>query len=173
MRWITRAALKRLMVAAVVSSLLVFGLWWIMMWMPLRSSRGPLPPLEETAKARRDELRRTVVTLAGDIGERNVARPARLSAAADFIESGLTNAGLPVSRQVFEARGVSCANLEAEIRGNTRPEEIVMVGAHYDSAPGTPGANDNASAVASKPASNEGPLRGAARAQLSRLPSTR
>jgi Zn-dependent M28 family amino/carboxypeptidase len=42
-----------------------------------------------------------------------------------------------------------CHNLEVEIQGKTRPEEIVVLGAHYDSAIGCPGANDNGSAVAS------------------------
>ncbi len=40
------------------------------------------------------------------------------------------------------------ANVAATKRGATRPEEIVVVGAHYDTVPGSPGANDNASGVA-------------------------
>ena len=44
--------------------------------------------------------------------------------------------------------GTACCNLEVEIPGTARPEEIVVVGAHYDTVPGTPGANDNASGVA-------------------------
>jgi Zn-dependent M28 family amino/carboxypeptidase len=44
--------------------------------------------------------------------------------------------------------GVVCANLEVELRGILKPEEIVVVGAHYDSVPQTPGADDNASGVA-------------------------
>jgi Zn-dependent M28 family amino/carboxypeptidase len=38
--------------------------------------------------------------------------------------------------------------LEVERRGTTRADEIVLVGAHYDSVVGSPGANDNASGVA-------------------------
>lgn len=37
---------------------------------------------------------------------------------------------------------------EVEIPGSSATEEIVILGAHYDSAIGSPGANDNASAVA-------------------------
>jgi Zn-dependent M28 family amino/carboxypeptidase len=40
------------------------------------------------------------------------------------------------------------ANLVVEKRGSTRPNEIVVVGAHYDTAHFTPGADDNASGVA-------------------------
>lgn len=43
---------------------------------------------------------------------------------------------------------VRCENIVAELRGCDRPGEIVLIGAHYDTAAGTPGANDNASGVA-------------------------
>ncbi len=42
----------------------------------------------------------------------------------------------------------STVNVVATKRGGTRPDEIVVVGGHYDSVPGSPGANDNASGVA-------------------------
>ncbi|MDP2639319.1 MAG: M28 family peptidase [Betaproteobacteria bacterium] len=37
------------------------------------------------------------------------------------------------------------------IPGAARPEEIVLVGAHYDTVEGSPGADDNASGVADDP----------------------
>jgi Zn-dependent M28 family amino/carboxypeptidase len=43
---------------------------------------------------------------------------------------------------------LDCWNIEAEIAGSTRPEELVLVGAHYDTVPHCPGANDNASGTA-------------------------
>ncbi len=42
----------------------------------------------------------------------------------------------------------STVNVVATKRGGVRPEEIVVVGGHYDSVPGSPGANDNASGTA-------------------------
>ncbi len=75
--------------------------------------------------------------LAGQIGERNVTRPRAYATAAEFIERSLPSA----SRQTFE----SGVNIESEIRGN---EEIVVIGAHYDSVIGSPGADDNATGVA-------------------------
>jgi Zn-dependent M28 family amino/carboxypeptidase len=42
----------------------------------------------------------------------------------------------------------STVNVVATKRGTTRPDEIVVVGGHYDSVPGSPGANDNASGTA-------------------------
>ena len=39
-------------------------------------------------------------------------------------------------------------NIYVEIPGKETPDEVLLVGAHFDSVPGTPGADDNASGVA-------------------------
>ncbi|HEX2201397.1 MAG TPA: M28 family peptidase, partial [Gammaproteobacteria bacterium] len=39
-------------------------------------------------------------------------------------------------------------NIEVSRMGCSRPEQILLVGAHYDSVRGSPGANDNGSGVA-------------------------
>jgi Zn-dependent M28 family amino/carboxypeptidase len=86
--------------------------------------------------------------LGAEIGERNVFRPQALAAAADFIEATWTAQGYPVSRQWYQAHGLRCANLEAVRSGRSRPDQILLLGAHYDSVMGCPGANDNGSGVA-------------------------
>lgn len=91
-------------------------------------------------------LRRHVTALAGDIGERNVWRPRSLHAAADYIRAELGRTGLPVHAQGYQAYGVRCENLEVVVPGTGR--QTVVVGAHYDTVPGSPGADDNASGVA-------------------------
>ena len=102
--------------------------------------------LNEAEIALRSELVADVNRLAGEIGERNLNRYPQLLAAAEFIEASLTGAGLTPRRVSYELRGRACHNIEAEIRG-TSPE-VVVIGAHYDSVFGCPGANDNASGVA-------------------------
>ena len=102
--------------------------------------------LNESELALRAELTADVQTLAGEIGERNMSRYPQLVAAADFIDSSLVKAGLTPRRESYELRGRTLHNIEAEIRG-TRPE-IFVIGAHYDSVSGCPGANDNASGIA-------------------------
>jgi Zn-dependent M28 family amino/carboxypeptidase len=102
--------------------------------------------LSEGEIALRAELRADVHALAREIGERNTNRYAQLNAAADFIETSLARAGLTPRRESYDLRGQACHNIEVEIRG-ARPE-ILIVGAHYDSVFGSPGANDNASGVA-------------------------
>jgi Zn-dependent M28 family amino/carboxypeptidase len=107
------------------------------------SRAAPLSPEEIELRA---ELKSDVQTLAGEIGERNMARYPQLNAAADFIEGSFSRAGLHPRRDSYEVRGQACHNIEAEIPG-TRPN-VVLIGAHYDSVFGSPGANDNGSGVA-------------------------
>jgi Zn-dependent M28 family amino/carboxypeptidase len=98
--------------------------------------------------ARMERLRADVHHLGGQIGERNLAHYAQLMASARFLEESLARAGHRVRRQEYEARGHGFANLEVELPGITHPDEIVVIGAHYDTAHGSPGANDNGSALA-------------------------
>jgi len=93
-------------------------------------------------------LRRHVVALAGTIGERNVWRPDALHAAADYIRGAFASAGCEVVAQSYEVHHVRCENLEVTLPGNGCGSEIIVVGAHYDTVRGSPGADDNASGVA-------------------------
>ena len=122
--------------------------WAPMIRMPSDSFRGPLPPLTEEQRALEQELQSHVQQLAGRIGERNVFRPRQLAAAAEHIRTTLAISGYEVRRQQYQVAGQLCENLEAEVRGTDRPDDILLIGAHYDSVQGSPGANDNASGVA-------------------------
>ena len=133
----------------VLVGVVVIGAWWTIIRMPGRSHRGSLPPADGQVRLLAAELRQHIVYLAQEIGERNVLRrPRELARAADYIEAELKKLGYEAKRQEYEVSRVVCCNLEAEIPGTTRHEEIVVVGAHYDSVVGSPGANDNGSGVA-------------------------
>jgi len=116
--------------------------------MPGKSYRGPMPPLTAHENDLRDALRRDVEKLAGEIGERNVPRYRSLAAAADFLEASLANPFYNVSRHGYEVAGVTCHNIEVEIQGSDRADQIIIIGAHYDSVEESPGANDNATGAA-------------------------
>jgi hypothetical protein len=78
-----------------------------------------------------------------------VARPRppgsrQWQAVQDRCAAALEAAGFTVRRQAY-ATGV---NVLGERRGATLPDELVVLGAHYDSTEGCPGADDNASGVA-------------------------
>lgn len=122
--------------------------WITMIRMPLKTYAGPWISLAAGEVVLRDALKRDVQVLAGEIGERNVFRPRQYLATVEFIERALRQAGYTVSRQVFEAQREKCFNLEVTVPGRPRATEVVVVGAHYDSVSGCPGANDNGSAVA-------------------------
>jgi Zn-dependent M28 family amino/carboxypeptidase len=95
-----------------------------------------------------ERIRHHVKRLAGEIGERNIFRPAALAAAREYIEAEWSEQGYRVSFQWYETLGHPCANLEVARGGSGRPEQNLVVGAHYDSVRGSPGADDNASGVA-------------------------
>ena len=93
-------------------------------------------------------LRVDVTVLAADIGPRSVFQGDSLARAAGFITKRFEAMGYAVVRNEYPVGGVVCANLVVERIGAIRPDEIVVIGAHYDSVPQTPGADDNASGVA-------------------------
>lgn len=93
-------------------------------------------------------LRAHVERLAGDIGERNVFCPDDFAAAAAYIEEEWRTQGYTVEQQRYEAFGLCCANMEVTRKSATLSDEIILIGAHYDTVEGSPGANDNASGVA-------------------------
>lgn len=115
--------------------------------MPLQTFHGPLPALTQKEQALSTEMRRYVYDLAEEIGERNVEHFPQLQGAASYITATLESFGYHVGKEPFVANGKTCWNLVAEIPGGTA-KDIVIVGAHYDTAPGAPGANDNGSGVA-------------------------
>jgi len=120
-------------------------LWWFGMRMSGKNI-SKMAALSPDEIALREELHADVQKLAGEIGERNMSHYPQLNAAADFIEESLSRAGLHPRRDSYELRGQACHNIEAEIPG-THPE-IILIGAHYDSVFGSPGANDNGSGLA-------------------------
>ncbi len=116
--------------------------------MPDQSWSSTVPPLSSQEQLIQDNLKRHVGMLAGQIGERNVWHPEALAAAALYIRQTLEDLGYEVHVQSFESRDLTLQNLEVELLGDSASQEIIILGAHYDSISGTPGANDNASGVA-------------------------
>ena len=135
--------------------------WRSMIWMPGKSYHGAALSLDQTELQLRKSLEQDLRVLAHDIGERHLSqRYPQLIQAAQFIEKTLQEAGYATRRQEFMVQGKMVWNVDAECVGKSRPQEVVIVGAHYDTVPGSPGANDNGSAVVA----NLAPARAFARA---------
>ncbi len=135
---------KRLGILAILLSLVFVVLWFLMVWMPGRSYGNALEPLTAVEVSLSQTLNADIATLAA--GPRS--NPESLEEAAQYIEQRFAQAGLTSQRQTYEVSGNQYSNIIAEIRGSDRPDQIVLIGAHYDTAYTTPGANDNASGVA-------------------------
>jgi len=93
-------------------------------------------------------LKNHVIELSRNIGERNAIRYESLEKAAEYIETSFKGFGFKPESQVYGLEGRDFRNISVTLTGTHTPEEIVVIGAHYDTVPGTPGADDNASGVA-------------------------
>jgi Zn-dependent M28 family amino/carboxypeptidase len=71
-----------------------------------------------------------------------------LEQAAQYIRRELLKTGLEVKEDCFHWEGRTYRNISGEKRGTTSPEKVFILGAHYDTVPGSPGADDNSSAIA-------------------------
>jgi hypothetical protein len=101
------------------------------------------PPADLTDLAAR--LRRHVEALAQT--PRTPETPEH-RAAAEYIRAGLEQAGFTVRADRQSSVGMECVNLLADPLPALPELPLFVVGAHYDTGPETPGADDNASAVA-------------------------
>ena len=128
--------------------LLFLIIWLFTVRMPGPAFSGPLPALTPNQDRLRTGLETHVRVLAHDIGVRSDETYANVQRAAAYIERTLRGLGYEVVSQEFSADNREYRNLEATLRGTSRPQEVVVLGAHYDTAEQAPGADDNASGVA-------------------------
>ncbi|MDQ7787098.1 MAG: M28 family peptidase [Thermodesulfovibrionales bacterium] len=73
---------------------------------------------------------------------------AALEKRADFIHDTFRSFGLMVENQEVPFHGRTFRNIIATFEGNIQEKEWLLLGAHYDAAQGSPGADDNASGIA-------------------------
>jgi peptidase M28-like protein len=130
----TTLALVLLAVAAAVAAGFAY-----MIAMPGRSystaERGPPPKPSGEGRALALRLRLHVAALAAAERNTDLETPAR------YIEAAFSRLGLEPRSQYFRSGGREVRNIEAG-------SGAIVVGAHYDTVPGSPGADDNASGVA-------------------------
>jgi hypothetical protein len=91
-------------------------------------------------------LRAHVEALATRFAPRDLDHPANLDRAAAFVADALRASGAAVSDQRYDVAGHGYRNVVARFGPDT--PEILVVGAHYDTAGDQPGADDDASGVA-------------------------
>lgn len=132
-----------------------------------RRSDRHLPPLTEAQCEIAKKLSDHVTMLAATIGARSLTMaPENLEKAAQYVEYCLSEHSYAMTRQEFSVEGLDVAtnkkagdvqfetkdfltrNIIAEMKGGNAANEIIVLGAHYDSVYDCPAANDNGSGVA-------------------------
>ena len=125
-----------------------YGALHYMTSVPGKPHVGALPPLTPEEAALAQSLKRHIATIAAR--EHNLVHYDELEKVARYIEATLASFGYAVGRQEFLAGGKMVRNIDVTVEPaapNADPE-VIVVGAHYDSVSGSPGANDNASGAA-------------------------
>jgi Peptidase family M28 len=125
-----------------------YGALHYMTSVPGRPHLGALPPLTPEEAALAQSLKQHIATIAAR--EHNVAHYDELEKVARYIEATLASFGYAVDRQEFLADGKMVRNIDVTVEpaAQNADPEVIVVGAHYDSVSGSPGANDNASGAA-------------------------
>lgn len=144
----SRAAMFRLAILFVLIAITLIWCWYSMILMPGASFRGALPSLAEDRVTLAAQLQADVQMLAGTVGPRSPLSHRKMGEAAQYIIDRLAQSGFDAHEEVPVPAGAQTPNIIVEVIGSQRPSEIIVIGAHYDTYPGTPGADDNASGVA-------------------------
>ena len=135
------------LVLASCAALVMAALWYCIVF-PRQPVRGAPPPFSAGELELAARLEPHVRAIASR--PHNLAYYAELEAAAGYIERTIEALGLEPRPQVYEVDGRSVRNIEVVFEPERigAAEATYVVGAHYDSAEDSPGANDNGTGVA-------------------------
>jgi len=135
-------ALSFLIFMALLTGVLVY----YAVTMPGESIRDDLPPITPDLAALAQQLQLHVYHLSETIGERSRGQRIKLDQAADYIQHQFESFGyIPVNRSFGDEQ---FRNIEVDLYGLDKRDEVIVIGAHYDTTWLTPGADDNASGIA-------------------------
>lgn len=140
------------MKAFIASVLVIVGAIALMLFY-VSSMPGKSSPLSSTVMTEEEadiaqRLRDECTMLAHQIGQRSTIKHSAADQAREYIGQRLTRSALRPVETMFSSRGEQAVNIEAVSEGTSAKDEVLVVGAHYDTSSYTPGANDNASGVA-------------------------
>lgn len=89
-----------------------------------------------------------VNVLSNEFGPRNLQHYSALKKTGDYIATQMAQHNINFSTQQYCHGKKSIKNLIVEKLGQDKPDEIIIVGAHYDTVLDSPGADDNATGIA-------------------------
>lgn len=140
--------MKALLLWVIVIGLFSAGAIAFMTQMPgqaVLTSAGAASAEENEVESR---LRTHVGVLSQDCGPRNNEYQTGIHGALGYMTRLLQRAGYEVRELSFDSRGRQAVNLEATLLGTRKKDEVIVLGANYDSDGHSPGAEDNASGCA-------------------------
>ena len=115
---------------------------WCVVAQPVFTSKG-----RSKAVVNPESLRKHVVAFSQDFVPRSYDDAGNMARCVAYISGCFRQTGAVVTNQAYVAyRKTPCQNIIALFPG--QDTQRVVIGAHYDAVPGTPGADDNASGVA-------------------------
>lgn len=122
--------------------------YWYSLSLPGESYAGTAPPVTDAEADLARRLRTHVEAIASE--EHNIAHYAALERSAAYIETALSGLGYTPEIQAYDVSGSAVRNIAVELAppDATPQTPSLVIGAHYDSARGAPGANDNGSGSA-------------------------
>lgn len=135
--------LRRLLKITVLAALFVAGLILFTVRPFVLSARD----LSLSPKAQPARIRAQIDRLTTNWGPRSNDNPEKLAKIADDLVASLRATNSRVSLQSFFVGGIAFQSVLSEY-GFYSGKGTVVIGAHYDSASGSPGADDNATGVA-------------------------
>lgn len=115
--------------------------WLLTIWMPSASFSGTpalFTPAEESLEV---ALTQTLQNLQS-IGPRNDQNPGSLEKTIALLSPTFADV------QSYTINEKQYENRIAEIKGSEHPEQIILISAHYDTVPGSPGADDDGTGIA-------------------------
>lgn len=116
--------------------------------MPGESAAAVPATSTDAERAAAERMEDDCLVLARNIGNRSSAKAENVSKARDYLEQRMGRSGLRPKEKPFNSRGEMGVNIESVLEGTTSAYEVVVIGAHYDTAAYTPGGDDNASGCA-------------------------
>jgi hypothetical protein len=115
--------------------------WLLMIWMPSASFSDTPPAFSPAEESLKTALMQDLQALQS-IGPRNNQNPGSLQKTIDLLTPTFPQS------QPYTYQNQSYENRIAEIIGTEHPEQVIVIGAHYDTVPNSPGADDNGTGVA-------------------------
>jgi len=141
--------MKKKMIGTVLFIILLFAAYMIYAIVKIRFAPSIVTPGQASAVSGDSrQLYSHVEHLSVRIGSRSIYEYSKLEETKRYVVSCLESFGYTPELQKYSYDGQVFSNVIVSIEGKTHPDEMVIIGAHYDTVFGTPGADDNASAVA-------------------------